>query len=216
VLFPSGHRYSGRVALSLVLGICTIGASIGLLATSGYLISKAALRPEILTLTVAIVGVRFFGIVRAICRYLERLASHDVTFRLLADLRVRLYERLAHSGLASLRSGDLLSRFVSDVDSLQHVFVRVLAPPLIALGAIAIAVGLAAALLPGAGVVLLLALLVAATLVPLLGRFAVRASGRRKSPAQAELTSELVELLSSSSTARRVGSASAFSQPIAG
>jgi ATP-binding cassette subfamily C protein CydC len=80
--------------LSVGLGALTIAASIALLATSAYLISAAALHPSIAELQVAIVGVRFFGLSRGIFRYLERLSSHETTFRLLGRLRVWFYRAL--------------------------------------------------------------------------------------------------------------------------
>ena len=196
VLRP-GRAHWKRAALSVLLGVATLGAGLGLLASSGYLISKAALRPEILTLTTVIVAVRFFGIVRAICRYLERLVSHDAAFRMITQLRVRMYERvapLAPGRIGEFRSGDLLSRFVADVDSLQHVFVRGVSPMLVAVGAVGTAVLVSALTLPGAAVVLALALLLAAIGIPLLGRAVARTAIRRRSPAQGTLTAELVEL----------------------
>lgn len=135
--------YKKRIALSVLLGTLTIGSSIALLTTSAYLISAAALQPSIAALGVAIVGVRFFGISRAVFRYLERLVSHSVTFRLLAQLRVWFYqaiEPLAPARLQQVRSGDLLARIVADIDTLQDFFVRVVSPPMIAI-LVALAVG---------------------------------------------------------------------------
>ena len=102
--------------LGALLGTLAVGASIGLLATSGYLISRAALQPPILSLTVAIVGVRFFGLSRGILRYLERLVSHDAVLRTMATLRSRLFARLEPLAPAELgsHSGALLSMFVAD------------------------------------------------------------------------------------------------------
>ncbi len=80
-------------------------------------------------------AVRFFGIARGVFRYAERLASHNVTFRLLARLRVWFYralEPLAPARLMQYRSGDLLSRIVADVETLENFYVRVVAPPLVA------------------------------------------------------------------------------------
>jgi ATP-binding cassette, subfamily C, bacterial CydCD len=126
----------GWVALSVLLGSLTIGASVALMGTSAWLISEAALHPSIAVISVAIVGVRFFGIARAVSRYLERLVSHNVTFRLLSRLRVWFYERLeplAPARLMEYRAGDLLARVISDVGTLEHFYVRVIAPPLTAL-----------------------------------------------------------------------------------
>ena len=128
--------FSGWIALSVLLGFLTIGSSIGLLATSAWVIATAALQPSIAVLQVAIVGVRFFGIARGLFRYLERLASHQVTFRVLAALRVWFYaavEPLAPARLSRFRSGDLLGRVMADVASLDNFYVRAVAPPLVAL-----------------------------------------------------------------------------------
>jgi ATP-binding cassette subfamily C protein CydC len=129
-------EHKGLMALSLMFGFFTIGSSVGLLMTSAYVIARAALHPSIAVLQVAIVGVRFFGVARGVSRYVERLISHDVTFRLLAKFRVWFYkaiEPLAPAGLAKYRSGDLLARVVSDVESLEHIYIRVIFPPLVAL-----------------------------------------------------------------------------------
>jgi thiol reductant ABC exporter CydC subunit len=126
---------SGSIGLAVLLGVLTVGSGIGLMATSAYLISAAALHPSVAALGVAIVGVRFFGISRGIWRYLERYVSHYVTFGLLARLRVWFYaaiEPLAPARLLAYRSGDLLTRVVSDIQTLQDFYVRVLAPPLVA------------------------------------------------------------------------------------
>jgi ATP-binding cassette subfamily C protein CydCD len=136
--------YEPLVALSVLLGALTIGANISLLGTSAWLIAAAALQPPLGSLYVAIVGVRFFGIARAAFRYAERLVSHDVTFRVLARLRVWLYrqlEPLFPAILATHRTGDLLARIVGDVEVLENFYVRLLAPVLVA-GVTAAGVGL--------------------------------------------------------------------------
>ena len=133
-----------------VVGVLTIVFGVGLMGTSGYLISRAAEQPAVLSLTVAIVGVRFFGLARPIARYLERLASHDVALRSLGRARAQVYESiepLAPAQLEDTRRGDLLSRFVADVDSLQNLYLRGLEPPLVALIAGAASVALAAVVL---------------------------------------------------------------------
>lgn len=123
-----------RAALALLLSALTVSSHIGLMATSSYLLARAALQPHIMELTLTIVGVRFFGIARAVFRYFERLVSHDVTFRILSRLRVMVYEGVEPLGsLQSLRSGDLLSRIIGDVESLQNYFLKVLLPPLVAI-----------------------------------------------------------------------------------
>ncbi|MRR30028.1 ATP-binding cassette domain-containing protein, partial [bacterium] len=125
----------GWVALSVLLGVLTVGSNVGLMATSSYLISAAALHPDLSTLQIAIVGVRFFGISRGVFRYAERLVSHDVTFRLLARLRTWFYralEPLAPARLMQYRAGDLLNRIIADVQTLENFYVRVVSPPMVA------------------------------------------------------------------------------------
>ena len=124
------------VALSVLLGALTIGASVALMGTSAWLISMAALHPSVAELGVSVVGVRFFGISRGLLRYAERLVSHNVTFRLLARLRVWFYEKLeplAPARLMEFRAGDLLARVIGDVETLENFYVRVVSPPMTAL-----------------------------------------------------------------------------------
>ncbi|MBN1666942.1 MAG: thiol reductant ABC exporter subunit CydD, partial [Anaerolineales bacterium] len=126
----------GWIVLSALLGFLTIASSIALLGTSAYLISAAALQPSIAALQVAIVGVRAFGLSRGLLRYLERLVSHQTTFRVLARLRAWFYQQLeplAPARLQQYRSADLLTRIVADIDSLENFYVRVVAPPLAAI-----------------------------------------------------------------------------------
>ncbi len=127
----------GLALLALALSFFAVASQIGLIGTSAYLISRAALRPStILLLMVPIVAVQFFSIGRSATRYLERLTSHDVTFRLLANLRVWFYSRLealAPAALGRFHSGDLLSRAVHDIDSLQDFYLRAIAPPVVLL-----------------------------------------------------------------------------------
>ena len=188
----------GRLALAVVLAGLTILFGVGLMATAGYLISRAAERPAILSLEVAIVGVRFFGIGRPILRYLERLASHDLAFRVLGRVRVRVYERLeplAPAELDGYRQGDLLSRVVADVDALQFLYLRGIVPALAALLAGCVSVAVTAAFLPAAAVVLGAGLVVAGIGVPLAAGATGRRAARGEPSARGELSAELVELL---------------------
>lgn len=125
-----------RTLVALLFSVLTISSSIALMMTSAWLISTAALQLGITSLSVAPVGVRLFGLSRAFFRYLERLVSHDVTFRLLARLRVWFYERIEPLSLAQLqsfRSGDLMARVVSDIEELQNFYLRLVSPPLVAI-----------------------------------------------------------------------------------
>ncbi len=132
----------GWVALSVLLGVLTVGSNVGLMSTSAFLISAAALHPQLGALQVAIVGVRFFGIARGVFRYAERLTSHNVTFHLLARLRTWFYralEPLAPARLMQFRSGDLLDRIGTDVETLENFYVRVVSPMFVA---VLVAVGM--------------------------------------------------------------------------
>lgn len=190
-----------RVATVVALGSLTVIFGVGLMATAGYLISRAAERPTVLSLTVAIVGVRFFGLARPLVRYVERITSHDVALRALERARLRVYERLerlAPTQLGSERRGDLLTRVVSDVDALQNLHLRGIAPPLVALCAGTAAVGAAAAFQPEAALVLAAGLLVGGVAVPLAAVALARRASRHRADARGDLTSELVETLAGS------------------
>lgn len=187
-----------RVAAAVLLGALAVVFGIGLMTSAGYLISRAAEQPPILSLTVTIVAVRFFGLARPLARYLERIVSHDLALRSLARIRSRFYERiepLAPAQLDGYRRGELLNRMVGDVDALQGLYPRTLGPPLVAVLAAAGAVAAAATVLPSAAAVLAAGLLVGGVGVPLLAWAAARSAGRRQAAARGELTADLVELL---------------------
>ncbi len=187
-----------RLAEASLLGAGAVGASIALLGTSAWLISRAAQHPSEASLTLAIVGVQFFGLSRGFLRYGERLVGHDAALRVLASIRVRVFERLeavAPAGLPVFRRGDLVARFVDDVDSLQDVVLRVLQPFFVA---VLVGAGTVAALwwfLPQAGLVLLVALVLSATAVPwLTGRLARREESRQAT-VRGELAAGVVDLV---------------------
>ncbi|WP_228976277.1 thiol reductant ABC exporter subunit CydD [Streptomyces sp. DH12] len=188
----------GRLALALLLGSLALGSAVGLMAVSGWLISRASEQPPILHLMVAVTATRAFGTGRAVFRYAERLVSHDAVLRMLADLRVAAYrrlERIAPAGLRRARRGDLLSRLVSDVDALQDYWLRWLLPAGTAVLVGAGAVGFTAWLLPGAGAVLAVGFLVAGVAVPVLGGAVARRAERRLAPARGLLATRTVDLL---------------------
>jgi thiol reductant ABC exporter CydC subunit len=193
----SGIRAS-RVAVSVALGALTILCGVGLMATAGYLISRAAERPAILTLTTAIVAVRFFGLARPLSRYADRLWSHDLALRGLGRVRARFYaavEPLAPAGLQEFRRGDLTSRMIDDVDALQGLYLRGLGPPLVALAAGAVCVATASAFLPAAGAILAAGLVVGGVGAPLVAGRVSRSASSRQAAARGELTAEIVDLL---------------------
>jgi thiol reductant ABC exporter CydC subunit len=191
----------GRLAVATLLGAGAIGAGIGLIATSAWLISRASQRPAESSLAIAIVAVQFFGLSRGLCRYGQRLVGHDAAFRALAGLRVSSYtqlDALAPAGLPAFRSGDLLARLVDDIDSLQDLLLRVIPPFVIALLVGAGTVALVWWILPAAGVILLSALLLATTaLTWLTGRLSRRAEARH-AIIRGELSAAVVDLIDGS------------------
>ncbi|MEU8239524.1 thiol reductant ABC exporter subunit CydC [Actinoplanes missouriensis] len=189
---------AGRLGLALLAGTGAAGAAIALTACSAWLISRAALHPPVLHLMVAIVAVRACGLSRGVLRYLERLLGHDAAFRILGDVRVRLYrrlEQLAPAGLADFRRADLAQRLASDVDAVLDLVTRVVLPFCVALLTGLAAVLVVGALVPAAGMALALGLLVVAIGVPLLQRAATRRADGRLAPLRGELATEVIDLL---------------------
>ncbi len=190
--------WQGRFRLGLLLGALAVGCSVGLMAVSGWLISRASEQPPVLYLMVAVTATRAFGMGRAVFRYAERLVSHDAVLRMLADLRVSVYrrlERIAPAGLREHRRGDLLARLVADADALQDYWLRWLLPVgtavLVGTGSVAFT----AWLLPEAGAVLAVGLLAAGVAVPLVSGACARRAERRLAPARGELATRVADLL---------------------
>jgi thiol reductant ABC exporter CydC subunit len=179
-----------------------VAAAIGLIATSAWLISRSSQHPQESAVAIAIVGVQFFALARGLCRYGERLVGHDAAFRVLSSLRVSVYERLerlAPLGLPAFRNGDLLARLVHDVDSLQDLLLRVVPPFAIALLVGVATVSLVWWMLPAAGLILLVALLISGMLVPwLTGRLAARGEAKQAA-ARGLLTESVVDLFEGAS-----------------
>jgi thiol reductant ABC exporter CydC subunit len=184
--------------LAVAAGVLSSGSGVGLLAVSAWLISRAAQHPPILELSVAVVAVRAFAIGRGAFRYVERLVSHDTALRVLGALRVDIWRRLvplAPAGLPAYRRGDLLARLVADVDAVQDRYLRVVVPIAVAAVVSVGSVVLAGLLLPSAGGVLVVALLVAALAVPAVTAYAARRGDARVAAARGALTADVVELL---------------------
>jgi ATP-binding cassette, subfamily C, bacterial CydC len=188
----------GRLALAVAAGAAATGCGTGLLAVSGFLLARASQHPGIIAISVAVVAVRALSIGRGVSRYLERLASHDVAFRVLAQIRVAIWRRLealAPAGLALFRSGDLLARLISDVDATQDLFIRGITPPLTAalVGGAAAAVCLL--ILAPAAAVLAAGLLAAGIIVPLAGAAVARPAAAAGAPARGRLAATVTDLL---------------------
>ena len=184
------------VALSVLLSTLTIGASVALIGTSAWLISTAALHPSIADLGVSVVGVRFFGITRGLFRYLERLVSHNVTFRLLAQLRVWFYEKLeplAPARLMNYKSGDLLARVISDVETLENFYVRVISPSLTAILIGFLVAGFFASFFLPVALVLIGFFLILGLLLPLLVQLVSRTQGKKLITQRADMQAQIVD-----------------------
>ncbi|MGY1694692.1 thiol reductant ABC exporter subunit CydD [Geodermatophilus sp. SYSU D00814] len=197
-LLPALRPHRGRLAVAVLAGTGALGSTLALAATSAWLISSAALQPPVLSLVVAIVGVRTFALAKAGLRYGERLASHDAALRILATLRVRLWRALVRLGPAAtgrLRSGDLLARLVGDVDAQQDLVVRAFVPAAsAAIAGVGAVIGLGL-LVPGAGPALAAGLLCAGVLAPLLTLRVARSPGRRTAELTGVVVADVVELL---------------------
>lgn len=197
-----GRSGRGLLWLAVLLGALASGAAIGLSATAAWLISRASQHPPVLHLMVAIVAVRAFGIARGVLRYFERLAGHDASFRILGDLRVATIQRLEQvlplrPGRTAnpITTGELLARFVGDVDGLQDLWVRLVLPYAASALVAAATVGLVVALVPAAGIVLAASLLASAILAPMLSVRAARGAAARIGPLRAGYQSKVLDLL---------------------
>jgi ATP-binding cassette subfamily C protein CydC len=180
-----------RLALAALLGAVTDLAGLGLLAAATWLIVTAAGQPPLAVLTVAIVAVRALALGRGAGRYLERLTGHDAALRVLVRLRTRAYAAVAAH---RERTGDVLSRLVSDVDGVQELLLRCAVP-------VATSTLVAAAALTGVGLVdgraagvLAVSLVAAGIAGPLLGYRLSERTGRRLAAARADVATAAVDL----------------------
>ena len=201
-----------RAAAAVALGTLALGCAVALAGVSAWLIARAAQLPPVLTLSVATVAVRAFGIGRGVLRYAERLVSHDVALRGMTTLRTTLYERLATGRAGAVlrhRRGDLLARTGADVDAVGDVVVRGLLPMgvavLLGLGT----VGAVAALWPPAAAVLAGCLLLAGVVAPLLAGRAARVAEERAAQARVAMTTTALSLLDDAVPLRVAGRAEA-------
>ena len=180
-----------RLAWAFCTGALAAGCGIGLLATSGWLITRASLRPPVLSLSVAIGAVQAFALCRGIARYAQRLAVHDVTLSTLGKLRLLVYdtlEPLVPGGLGSNRSGSLLSAFVTDCDATVDAFAKALGASIDILSSATLGLVLAWLLDPGA-----CAALVGGMVLVVLGALGTGRLGRSAAAAETEVRSELAD-----------------------
>ncbi|BCK52832.1 ATP-binding cassette domain-containing protein [Nocardia wallacei] len=181
-----------RIAVSIGWGTLALGSGLALAALAAWLIARAWQMPPVLDLSVAVVAVRALGIARGLCRYLERLATHDVALRAMTTARTRVYSALAAADIwtlrrggssapldndpTRLRRGDLLTRIGTDIDDLGAVVVRAFVPIAVAVVLSTAAIGLLATVSLAAAGVLALALAVAGIVAPWLSAWAARAA----------------------------------------
>jgi ATP-binding cassette subfamily C protein CydC len=157
------------IAASAALGIITVGAGIGLLAMAAYLLTRSAFAGAGVTLSLVILGVRFFAVTRVVSRYCERYVGHLGTFRVLTRMRVWLYESLipvSPAGVADRGRGDIVTGLVDDVETMQDHLLRVSVPPIVAIGSLAIGGAILTRLDPVLGVILVASFAMAGLVLP--------------------------------------------------
>ncbi|MFE7722079.1 thiol reductant ABC exporter subunit CydC [Nocardia rhizosphaerihabitans] len=220
-----------RVVVAIAWGVAALGSGLGLAALAAWLIARAWQMPPVLYLSVAVVAVRALGISRGVCRYLERLATHDVALRAMTSARTTVYRTLAHADiwwfqgtsadrspsggaetseprggdLREMRRGDLLVRIGADIDDLGAVVVRVLVPVAVAVVLSLAAIGLIAFISVPAVVILAVALAVSGMLAPWLSGVAAREAEQAVRADRAEFTAEAVTVLDHAAELRVAG-----------
>lgn len=187
-----------RVLAGGVLGFAAYSCGVALAAIAAWLVARAMEQPPVVALTAAVVAVWVLGVGRGVLRYCERLVGHDAAFRVMARTRVQVYvdlERAAPAGLGRVRGGDVLTRVVSDVEAVQDLLVRAFLPIAIAVLTGTATVAWLATVLPAAGVVLAVGLVVAGVGAPYAGSLTARWVDRRLAGARGALNRSVVELL---------------------
>ncbi|MFC0528134.1 thiol reductant ABC exporter subunit CydC [Phytohabitans kaempferiae] len=185
--------YLGQLVGAGLLAAATEVAGVALMATATWLLMTAAGQPPLNALTVAIVSVRALAIGRGVLRYTERLTGHDAVLRILTDVRARVFATLAGQRTAA-RSGDSLSRVVSDVDAVQDLLLRVLVPGAAAATVGVLAVGGAALISPAAATALVVGLLGAGVALPAAATASTRHIAARVAPLRGTLANDAVDL----------------------
>lgn len=194
------RQHAKRLAAALALALITLAAGTGLLGVSGWFITSAALAGAgvAFNLFAPSALVRGLSMVRIVSRYSERLVGHDVTLRLLADLRVWLFDRLvplAPGRLAGLRGGDLVSRLTGDVDALDTVFLQAIVPlatTLLLATVLAIVFWFA---LPSAALALVVGVMLATLVVPAWLVWRSLAPGQAQVQAQAAMRATVLDCI---------------------
>ncbi|MGF4046021.1 thiol reductant ABC exporter subunit CydD [Paenarthrobacter nitroguajacolicus] len=202
----------------LAAGVVAVLAAlfaVALSGLSGWLIIRASEQPPILYLLGAIVGVRFFGIGRAVLRYCERLLTHDAVFAAMTRLRGALWASLSRRALSLrrlLQGGNVLGSIVDDVDTLRDLLPRVVLPPVTALGVGAAAILATAIVLPAALPAVVAAAVVGLVLAPTLAVLADRNAAK----AEQQMRSVVLRGVAAALDARAELSANGVGEPVLG
>lgn len=174
-VYRLSEPYKSQWIFSVIAAALAFGSSVALLAVSAWLIVTASTQPPILTLTAVVVSVRMFGISRAVFRYLERLLSHNVVFKVLQDVRSNVWNALKiqpRSKIQNLSRSDALNRLVSDVDVMADLWIRSLIPWISTALVVFLTTSLIAFWSPISAFVLLIGVVIAGLVIPLLtGKF---------------------------------------------
>ncbi|WP_411156494.1 thiol reductant ABC exporter subunit CydC [Nocardia abscessus] len=212
-----------RVAVAIGWGVLALGSGLGLAALAAWLIARAWQMPPVLDLSIAVVAVRALGISRGLCRYLERLATHDVALRAMTTARTTVYRTLARSDFwlrrpevsrsgddrpgatKPPRRGDLLIRIGSDIDDLGAVVVRVFVPVAVAVVLSIAAVALLATISPPAAALLAGALALSGIVAPWLSAKAASEAERAVRADRAEFTAQALTVLDHAAELRVAG-----------
>ncbi|RUL92656.1 thiol reductant ABC exporter subunit CydC [Verrucosispora sp. FIM060022] len=194
VVLRLARPYLNRLIGAGLLAAVTEFAALALMATATWLLMAAAGQPPLDRLTVAIVAVRALAVSRGVLRYTERLAGHDAVLRLVTDVRTRVFATLAARRGAPPRTGDALSRLVSDVEAVQDLLLRVVVPGAAAGLVSVLAVGLTALVSPSAALVLAAGLLMAGVALPALATALTRRAAAEVAPLRGALAADAVDL----------------------
>ncbi len=190
----------GGMAISLVYGVAGLGSAIGLAAVSAWLIARASQMPPVLYLSVAATSVRMFGILRALLRYMQRLASHKVALEGMDSLRLSVYDALSDGPIdrvAAIQRGDLLARIGADIDAVGDFVVKSLFPfAVAAIVGVGTVIGFAFLSVPAA-IILAVGMLVSGVLAPLLMSRAARVAEKEEQAARQQLSVTTLGLLES-------------------
>ncbi len=219
-LLRLSRRYWSWMALGAIISTLTVLANVGLMAVAGWFIAAMAMAGAagvLMNYFLPAALIRLFAILRTGGRYLERLVTHEATFRLLSELRVWFYQRvepLAPARLQLYRSGDLLGRIQADIDTLHHAYLRLLVPVLVAVSGVVVVATVLCLYSRWVALLVLALLLLTGVAVPLVMRRAGQRSGLLVVETRAELRTALIDAVQGMGELRVYGAAQRQAQQI--